>query len=53
MTSQGPVARSDVHPPSIQTVVGQSSSPAKYSYMEIGHEIISTAILSLPPIQVE
>ena len=30
----------------------QSSNSAKHSVVEIGHEIISTAILSLPPIQV-
>ena len=30
----------------------RSSGPAKHSLMEIGHEIISMAILSLPLIQI-
>ena len=44
-----PVARSDARLPGIQV---QSSGPAKHSFVEIGHEIISTAILSLLLIQV-
>ena len=30
----------------------RSSGPGRHSFVEIGHEIISTAILSLPLIQV-
>ena len=30
----------------------RSSGPVKHAFVEIGHEIISTAILSLPLIQV-
>ena len=44
----GAVARSDARPPGVRTVgpyVGQ------HSFVEFGHEIISTAILSLLLIQ--
>ena len=50
---QGPIARSDACPPGIQTSRVRSCGPAKHSFVEIGHEIISTAILSLPLIQAE
>ena len=49
-----PLARSDARPPRIQNKLRswvRFSCPAKYSFVEIGHEIISTAILSLPLIQ--
>ena len=39
----GAVARSDARPPDMRTVTGSIMS-----FVEIGHEIISTAILSLP-----
>ena len=45
----GPVARTDACPPDTQMV--RSSGPAKHSFIEMGHEIISMAILSLPLIQ--
>ena len=41
----GAVAQSDVRPPRIDPHVQH------YTFMEIGHEIISMAILSLPLIQ--
>ena len=48
----GPLARSDACPPGNQTFTGSIPGPA-HSFVEIGHEIISTAIiLSLPLIQV-
>ena len=43
-----PVARPDGRLPGIQT----DSGSAKHSFVEISREIISTAILSLPLIQV-
>ena len=46
-----PVARSHAHPTSIQEVVVQSSGLATF-FVEIGHEIISKAVLSLPLIQI-
>ena len=49
----GLVARLDECPPGILMVTGSSSSPGKHFFIEIGHEIISKAILSLPLIQVE
>ena len=42
MVEPGPVARSDARPPGIRSWV-RSSGPAKHSFMEIGHEIISTS----------
>ena len=48
----GPVARPNARPPVVfRRSRVPSFSPAKHSYEEIGHEIISTAILSLPLIQ--
>ena len=44
--------RSDVRPPGMQFVVGSILGSGKHSFIEIGHEIISMAILSLPLIQV-
>ena len=48
----GPAAPLDACPPGMQQSQVQSSSPAKHSFVEIDHEIISMAILSLPLIQV-
>ena len=48
----GSVAWLDVHQPGIQTVAGSIPDLEKHSFMEIGHEIISTAIVSLLLIQV-
>ena len=50
ITQPGGVARSDVRPPDIRTVAVSIHHPhfRQYSFMEIGYEIISTAILSLP-----
>ena len=47
----GMVARSDAHLPSIQMVASSILQSGKYSFLVIGHEIISTAILSQPLIQ--
>ena len=44
LLAPGPVAQSDARPTGIQEVVGSS--------LEIGHEMISMAILFLPLIQV-
>ena len=41
---QGTAARSDVHPPGMRTV---DPHMQQHSFVETGHEIISTAILSL------
>ena len=43
-----PVSRSDERPPGMRTVAGSM----QYSFVEIGHEIISTAIFSLQLIEV-
>ena len=48
----GPVARSDARPPGMQTVAGLILGVQQHSFVEIGHESISMAILSLPLIQV-
>ena len=49
----GPVTWSDARPPRVRMVAGRSSGPTtSFRHLEIGHEIISTAILSLPLIQV-
>ena len=48
LTTPVPVARSDAHPPGIQTVAG--SIPR--SFVEIVHKIFSTAILYLPLISI-
>ena len=53
-TLPGAVARSDPHPPGMQTVTdGHRFDPHvwQHSFVEFGHEIISTAILFLPLIQ--
>ena len=52
----GVVARSDVCPPGMltvsrRTVAGFDPYIRQHSFPEIGHEIISMAILSLPLIQ--
>ena len=49
--SAGTLARLDTPLPGMRRSRVQSSGPAKHSFVEIGHEIISTAILSLPLIQ--
>ena len=47
-----PVAQLDVHWPGLWTVVGSILGSCNIPFVEIGHEVISTAILSLPLIQV-
>ena len=47
----GPVARSDARPPGIRTVTGFDPRVRQHSFVEIGHVIISAAILSIPLIQ--
>ena len=42
----GQVAWSNAHPPGIQTVPGSILQYGKTLFLEIGHEIISMAILS-------
>ena len=51
-TWPGLVTWSDAHPPGNQTGLRFDPRVRQHSCMEIGHEIISTAILSLPLIQV-
>ena len=41
----------DVHTPGLRRSRVRSSGPAKHSFVEVGPEIISAAILSLPLIQ--
>ena len=49
----GPVARSDAHPPGMRPVASSILGSGNIlHFVEIGHEIISTAILSLLLIQV-
>ena len=48
----GAVAQSDVHPPGMRTVAGLILTSGNILSWLFGHEIISTAILSLPLIQV-
>ena len=38
----------DAHPPGIKAVAGWIHGSDKHSFVEIGHEIICMAILSLP-----
>ena len=47
----GPVSRSDARPPGMRTVTGFHPHVRQHSFMVIGHETISTAILCLPLIQ--
>ena len=48
----GPVVRSDARPPGMRTVRGFDPRVRQHSFVEIGHEVISTSILSVPLIQV-
>ena len=48
----GPVARSDARPTGIQGGCGFDPPVRQHTFVEIGHEIFPTAILSLPLIQV-
>ena len=45
------VARSDARPPSMQAVVGSIFTSSNIVLRSFGHEVISTASLSLPLIQ--
>ena len=47
----GTIAQSDAPPPGMQAVTGSILTSSNIFFVEIGHEVLSTAILSLPLIQ--